>query len=72
MLAAAGVELPPTRKKRVSIFVVGVLFAVSIVLGAFLAQWPAAAVAGIALVAFGAAQLAARKPLGCDAHATSA
>lgn len=64
MLAAAGVELPPTRKKRVSIFVVGVLFAVSIVLGAFLAQWPAAAVAGITLVAFGAAQLAARKPLG--------
>jgi uncharacterized membrane protein YccC len=64
VLAAAGVEVPPTRKRRISIFIIGLLFAVSIVLGAFLAQWPVVAVAGIALVAFGAAQLAARKPLG--------
>jgi uncharacterized membrane protein YccC len=64
VLAAAGVEVPPTRKRRISIFIIGVLFAVSIVLGAFLAQWPVVAVMGIALVAFGSAQLAARKPLG--------
>jgi uncharacterized membrane protein YccC len=64
VLAAAGVEVPPTRKRRIGIFVIGLVFAVSIVLGAFLAQWPVVAVAGIALVAFGAAQLAARKPLG--------
>ena len=64
VLAAAGVEVPPTRKRRISIFIIGVLFAVSIVLGAFLAQWPVVAVVGIALVALGAAQLAARKPLG--------
>jgi uncharacterized membrane protein YccC len=64
VLAAAGVGVPPTRKRRISIFIIGVLFAVSIVVGAFLAQWPVVAVAGIALVAFGSAQFAARKPLG--------
>lgn len=64
VLAAAAVGLPPTRHKRVSILVVGVLFAVAIAFGAFLAQWPAVAVVGIALVAFAAAQLAARRPLG--------
>ena len=64
VLAAAGVEVAPTRKRRISIFITGLVFAVSIVVGAFLAQWPVVAVAGIALVAFGAAQLAARKSLG--------
>src|SRR5215471_19198556 len=64
VLAAAGVEMPPTRKRRIGIFVIGFVFAVSIVVGAFLAQWPVVAVVGIALIAFGAAQLAARKPLG--------
>jgi uncharacterized membrane protein YccC len=64
VLAAAGVEVAPTRKRRISIFITGLVFAVSIVVGAFLAQWQVVAVAGIALVAFGAAQLAAQKPLG--------
>jgi uncharacterized membrane protein YccC len=64
VLAAAGMEVPPTRKRRIGIFLIGVLFAVSIVLSAFLAQWPVVAVAGIALVAFGSAQVAAQRPLG--------
>src|SRR5689334_10564102 len=64
VLAAAAVGAPPLRKKRIAIFVIGMLFAVSIVVGAFLAQWSVVAVVGIALVAFGSAQLAARKPLG--------
>jgi uncharacterized membrane protein YccC len=64
VLAAASVGVPPTRKSRISIFIIGLLFAVSISVGAFLAQWQVVAELGIALVAFGSAQLAARKPLG--------
>ena len=64
VLAAAGVEVPPTRKRRIRIFIIGLVFAVSIVVGAFLAQWPIVAVVGIALIALGSAQLAARKLLG--------
>jgi len=64
VLAAAGVEVPPTRKRRIRIFIIGLVFAVSIVVGAFLAQWPIVAVVGIALIALGSAQLAARRPLG--------
>jgi uncharacterized membrane protein YccC len=64
VLAAASIGVPPTRKSRISIFIIGLLFAVSIYVGAFLAQWPVVAVVGIALIAFGSAQLAARKPLG--------
>jgi hypothetical protein len=64
VLAAAIINVPPTRNKRIRMFVVGALFAVSITVGAFLAQWPVVAIIGIALIAFGAAQLAARTPLG--------
>jgi hypothetical protein len=64
VLPATGTTLPPTRTLRVHIVVVGVVFAAAITLGAFLAQWPPVAVLGIALAAFGAAQLAARRPVG--------
>src|SRR5215831_8662727 len=64
VLAAAAVGVPPSRRQRVRILLVGALFATSITLGAFLAQWPVVAVLGIALAAFGAAQLATRTPLG--------
>jgi hypothetical protein len=57
VLAAAIITVPPTRDKRIRMFVVGVLFALSISLGAFLAQWPLAAIIGIALVAFAGARL---------------
>jgi hypothetical protein len=64
VLVAALVGVAPTRAKRKAVLVVGLLFAVSISLGALLATEPWLAVPGIAIVAFGAAQAAAATPLG--------
>jgi uncharacterized membrane protein YccC len=63
-LVAALVGVLPSRAKRKALLVVGLLFAVSIALGALLATEPWLAVPGIAVVAFAAAHVAAEKPFG--------
>lgn len=64
VLPAAVIGVLPTRKARVKVVFVGVLFAVSIVLGSLLAQFTALAVAGMFVLPLAAALLAARRPLG--------
>jgi uncharacterized membrane protein YccC len=63
-LVAAIIGVQPSRAKRKAMLVVGLLFAVSISLGALLATEPWLAVPGIAVVAMAAAHAAVDKPLG--------
>ena len=63
-IPAAIIGLPPLRKDRRRVLIVGILFGVSVVIGALLAQWSALAVVGMFLIGFGAAFLAAKKPIG--------
>ena len=63
-IPAAIIGLPPLRKDRRKVLIVGILFGVSVVIGAFLAQWAVLAVVGMFLIGLGAALLAARKPIG--------
>ena len=63
-LVAAIVGVYPSRARRKAMLVVGLLFALSISLGALLATAPWLAVPGIAVVALAAAHAAAEKPLG--------
>ena len=63
-LAAALIGVQPSRARRKALLVVGLLFAVSISLGALLATEPWLAVPGIAVVALAAAHVAAEKPFG--------
>ena len=64
MIPAAIIGLPPLRRERRKVLVVGILFAVSVVTGSLLAQWAPLAVAGMFLIGLGAALLAAKKPIG--------
>lgn len=64
VLPGAAIGVPAARRSRVSIAILGVLVGVCVTIGAFLAIWPPAAVAGIFVLAVGAAQLAARIPFG--------
>lgn len=63
-LVAALVGVQPARAGRKATLVVGVLFALSISLGALLATHPWLAAPAIGLVAFAAAQAAASRPFG--------
>ena len=63
-IPAAILGLPPHRKDRRKVMVVGVLFAVSVMIGSILAQWAAVAVVGMFLMGLGAALLATRKVFG--------
>jgi hypothetical protein len=63
-VVAALVGVLPSRAKRKAMLVIGLLFAVSITLGALLATEPWIAVPGIALVALASARVAAGKPFG--------
>jgi uncharacterized membrane protein YccC len=63
-LVAALIGVQPSRAKRKAVLVVGLLFAVSVSLGALLATEPWLAVPGIAVVAAAAARAAAEKRLG--------
>jgi uncharacterized membrane protein YccC len=64
VLPAAVIGVLPRRRDRLKPLFVGVLFAVFIVLGSLLAQNAVVAVAGMFVVPFAAAMLAARRPLG--------
>jgi Fusaric acid resistance protein-like len=64
VLPAAVIGVLPTRKDRLKTSFVGVLFAVSIVLGSILAHNTVLAVAGMFVLPLGAAMLAAERPLG--------
>ena len=64
VLPAAVIGVLPTRQARLKTAFVGVLFAVSIVLGSILAQNTVVAVVGMFLLPLGAALLAAKRPLG--------
>jgi Fusaric acid resistance protein-like len=61
-VAMAGV--PPRRKARPRLMVVGLLFGAAYALGCVIGEWPAVAVVSIVLLAAAAATLAARKPAG--------
>jgi hypothetical protein len=63
-IPAAILGLPPQRKERRKVFVIGALFAVSVMIGSILAQWAPVAVVGMFLMGLGAALLATRKALG--------
>jgi hypothetical protein len=64
MIPAAIIGLPPLRRDRRKVLVVGMLFAVSVVTGSILAQWAPLAVVGMFLIGLGAALLAAKKAIG--------
>jgi hypothetical protein len=64
ILPAAIVGLAPTRRARIRLVYVGMLFAVSILLGSVLVQTSFTAVIGIFGVAFGSAVLASRQAFG--------
>jgi hypothetical protein len=64
VLPAAIIGLAPERRQRVRIAAVGVLFALSVLLGSLLAQTDLTAVVGIFVVAFAAAVLASHRPVG--------
>jgi hypothetical protein len=63
-IPAAILGLPTHRKDRRKVMVVGVLFAVSVMVGSILAQWAAVAVVGMFLMGLGAALLATRRVFG--------
>ena len=63
-LPAAILGLPPRRSDRRRVMIIGVLFAVSVLVGSVLAQWAAVAVVGMFLMGLGAALLATRKIFG--------
>jgi hypothetical protein len=63
-IPAAILGLPPHRKDRRKVIIIGALFAVSVMVGSILAQWAAVAVVGMFLMGLGAALLATRKELG--------
>ncbi len=63
-LPAAVIGLSPMRKQRLRIALVGILFAVSMLIGSALAVWPVVAVLALLGAGYGSAQLAARKPVG--------
>jgi len=64
ILPAAIIGLAPRRSARLRLVSVGVLFALSILLGSLLIQTPVTAVIGIFAVAFGSALLASRRAFG--------
>ena len=64
VLPAAVVGVLPSRKARLKTALVGVLFAVAMLLGSLLAQNTALAVVGMFVLPLAAALLAARRPLG--------
>jgi hypothetical protein len=66
-LVAALIGVLPSRAKRKAMLVAGLLFAVSISIGALLAKEPWLAVPGIAVIALAAAQAAAERPFGAVA-----
>ena len=63
-LPAAIVGLGPTRRQRLRILIMGVLFGVFLLAGSVLAQWPVIAVLGMFALALGASLLASQRPLG--------
>jgi hypothetical protein len=63
-LPAAILGLPPRRKDRRRVMVIGILFAVSVMIGSILAQWVAVAVVGMFLLGLGAALFTTRKAIG--------
>ncbi len=63
-IPAAIVGLPPKRKERKAVLVVGLLFSASILVGSILAVWPPLAVVGMFLMSYISVQVAAEKPLG--------
>jgi len=62
-LPASIMGLPPTRKQRRKIIVVGILVGVFLMLGSFMTQWAIVAIPGMFLLAFGAALLLSRRSL---------
>jgi Fusaric acid resistance protein-like len=64
VLPAAVIGLAPTRKERARLVVVGLLFALSVLLGSLLIQTTFTAVVGMFAVALGAAVLASRRTFG--------
>jgi len=63
-IPAAILGLPPRRVDRRRVIVIGVLFAVSVLVGSVLAQWTATAIVGMFLMGLGAALLATRRVFG--------
>jgi len=63
-LPASIMGLPPTRKQRRKIIVIGILIGVFLMLGSFMAQWAIVAIPGMFLLAFGAALLLSRRTIG--------
>jgi uncharacterized membrane protein YccC len=63
-IPAAILGLPPRRKDRRQVLIVGILFGVSQLLGSILAQWTVVAVVGMFLLGLGAALLTTRNPIG--------
>jgi len=63
-IPAATFGLPPRRKDRRQVLIVGILFAVSQLLGSILAQWIVVAIVGMFLLGLGASLLTTRTPLG--------
>jgi hypothetical protein len=66
ILPAAIVGLGPTRRSRLRLVVVGLLFGLSVITGSLLAQTSLTAVLGIFAVAYGSALLASRKAFGLE------
>ncbi|SDD59898.1 FUSC family protein [Nocardioides lianchengensis] len=62
LVPATAVPLPPRRRDRARVALLGSLVAASLVLGGLLARWPPAAVVGILVLAVGAARLASVRP----------
>ncbi len=67
ILPAAIVGLGPTRRSRLRLVVVGLLFGLSIRMGSILAQTSPTAVIGIFGIAYGSALLASRRAFGLEA-----
>jgi hypothetical protein len=63
-IPAAILGLPPRRTDRRRVMIIGVLFALSTLIGSILAQWAAVAVVGMFLLGLGAALLATRRLFG--------
>jgi hypothetical protein len=66
ILPAAIVGLGPTRRSRLRLVVVGLLFGLSILMGSILTQTSLTAVVGIFAIAYGSALLASRKAYGME------
>ena len=63
-LPASIMGMPPTRKQRRRIIVIGILVGIFLMLGSFMAQWAIVAIPGMFLLAFGAALLLSRRTVG--------